>query len=400
MPSLMPSRLLVILLLAAPVLWTACSSGPPADATAAPDNRTRVETLRLTPTSFQDAIEITGSVESLNDVRISAQAAGTVERLRRLGTFLQTGDTLAVLDQDIARANTQQAQANYEAAQAQFDLAEDSYQRQLPLYKDSILSALEFQQVRTNYQQARAQLVQAKAAVAQAQKQLRNTVVLAPFSGTVEEHFIEVGEQAGAGAPLVRLVSTQRVRVRVGVPERYASDIEEGTSVKVAFQAYGIAPRTAPVTFVGRTINPQSRTFPIEIELENPGGLLKPEMVARVVLPRNELQNALVIPRAAVIRSENGNSVFTVKATDSTKVAQRQPVQLGPAYGGAVVVAQGLQPSDEVVVLGQTDLTEGVAVEVVQQYTSIEEAANSFRPRTPAPETALPAPTQPAPSAQ
>src|SRR5690606_16254222 len=150
------------------------------------------------------------------------------------------------------------------------------------------------------------------------------------------------------------------------VPERYASDIEIGTRVEVRLNAYGVGNRIGRVTFVGSAIDPQSRTFPIEIALENAGRDLKPEMVAQGMVTRENLTEATVVPRDAVLRDELGTAVFVVKRDgDAQAVAERRSVTTGAAYGGRVVITSGLEPGDEVVTAGQTTLTDGDPVLVV-----------------------------------
>lgn len=334
----------------------------------------RVETLLLQPTDFEDVVELTGTVEALDDARLSAQASGTVEYLAALGQRVGRGAAVARLDQGLVRAAVQQAEALVESAQAQFELAEDNLQRNEPLYQDSIISAIEFQSVRAQYNQARAGLRQAQAGLAQAREQFSNTVVTAPFGGVVEAHFVERGEQVAPGMAVARVVSTGRVRVNAGVPERYAADIEMGTPVLLDFKAYSGGPERGRVTFVGSAIDPQSRTFPVEIEIPNPDGTLKPEMIVEVFITRSQLANVLVIPRSAVLRDETGNSVFVAAERDGRPVAERRYVTLGPSYSGRVLVESGLETGDRVLVLGQTNVTEGDAVEVVEQYRSIDAA--------------------------
>jgi multidrug efflux pump subunit AcrA (membrane-fusion protein) len=138
------------------------------------------------------------------------------------------------------------------------------------------------------------------------------------------------------------------------------------------FKAYGALERQGRVTFAGSTINPQSRTFPVEIQVDNPESRLKPEMVAQLYVSRAVLDSALVVPRSAIIRDENGNSVFVANRTDSIPTAERHRLTLGPNYAGKAVVEEGLQAGDEVVVLGQNNLTEGDPLNVVDQYTRVD----------------------------
>ncbi len=347
------------------------ASAPAATAETSSRRSVRVETLVLQPTSFQDVIELTGSVEAVQDARLSAQASGTIVRLAERGAYVRAGEPVAQIDPALAQAAVQQAEATLSAAEAALALAEDSYRRQEPLFRDSVISALEFENVRAQRNQARAQVEQARAALAQAQEQFENTRVTAPFAGIVEERLVEIGEQVAPGTPVARVLNTERVKVTAGVPERYAGDIEVGTPVQVVLQAYGRQPRPGTVTFAGNAVNPQSRTFPIEIELGNGDGQLKPEMVARVLVTRERLDGVLVVPQSAVMREEDGHVLYVATRTDSLTVAERRAVTLGPGYDGRVVVTRGLEAGEEVVVLGQTNLTDGDALEVTERYTAV-----------------------------
>jgi membrane fusion protein, multidrug efflux system len=331
----------------------------------------RVETLVLQPSGFQDVIELTGTVEATNDATLSAQSAGTVVSLAERGQAVRAGQTIAQLDPGIARASVAQAEASVAAAQAQFDLAADNLRRQEPLFRDSVISAIEFENVRAQHNAAQAQLAQARAVLAQATQQLGYSSVTTPFAGVVEDRLVERGEQVMPGTPVVRVVSTGLVKVTAGVPERYAGDINVGTDVQIAFQAAGIAERAGRVTFVGSAIDPQSRTFPVEIAIENQDGRLKPQMVARVQIAREQLDNVIVVPRSAVLTDENGTSVYIVTRSTNGAIAERRDVVLGSAYGTTVVVQTGLQAGDEVVVLGQNNLIQGDALEIAAQHESV-----------------------------
>ena len=371
--------LLTLTLLALAVAGCAGADGSDGTAATTDEDATarrsvRVETLTLQPTTFEDVIELTGTVESLNDATLSAQSAGTVEYLAPLGRRVARGAVVARLDQGLVQAALQQAEAQVENAQATLELAQDNYNRQEPLYSDSIISALEFQNVRAQLNQAKAAYRQADALRAQAREQLENTIIRAPSGGTIEAHAVELGEQATPGMPIIRVVDTRRVKVTVGVPERYAGDIEVGTPVQLDFQAYRGQTREGRVTFAGSAINPTNRTFPVEIEVDNSEGKLKPEMIAEVYVSREQLESVLVAPRAAVLRDEGGTSVFVVTDQDGAPTASRRTVRLGPAYAGSVIIDSGLEPGAEVIVLGQTTVTEGDPLDVVEKYTKLDEA--------------------------
>jgi RND family efflux transporter MFP subunit len=348
------------------VLTTGCDDGQASSAEADTPSqpKTRVETLVLTPTSFTDVIEITGSVEALDDATLSAQTDGPVTMLLERGARVQSGEPVAKVDAEEAEAAVEQAQARY-------DLAQDRFERQEPLYRDSVISALEFEQVRSERNQARAALQQAKV-------RLANAVIEAPFSGTVEERFLEVGEQAAPGTRVARLVNTRRVKVTAGVPERYANDIQRGTPVQLDFRRYGAGVRTAEVTFVGSTIDPESRTFPIEVTVSNDENVLKPAMGVKLRVTRAVLDSAIVIPRSAVVRDETGTHVYAVDRSDTTAVARNRDVDLGPSTGGLVVADSGLAARDEIIIVGQTNVSPGAPLQVTQQYDRTSSAGTPY----------------------
>ncbi len=191
--------------------------------------------------------------------------------------------------------------------------------------------------------------------------------MVAPFSGTIESQNVEVGEQIAPGMPVLRVLSREKMKVRAGVPERYAAEIVRGAPLEVRFENYGFEPRQSEITFVGGAIDDKSRTFTVEAELDNTDGRLKPDMTARLSLVRNTVESALVVPLAAVVRNESGVQIFVVETKDGITTAQSRSVKEGATVAGRTHVAEGLKPGDRVVVSGQQNLTQGERVIAVPQ---------------------------------
>ncbi len=363
-----------LLPLCAAALLAGCGSEPPNGARSASADTNdvqaiQVETLVLEPTVFQDVIQLTGSVEAFDDARLSAQTSGTVLSIEPLGAFVRAEGSVGQINPSISESAVSQASAIVEAADAQFALAQENLTRNEPLFADSVISAIEWESVQAQYNQAKANLAQAQAALDQARTTLGHTRVEAPFSGTVEAHYVEPGEQVTPGMAIARLINTHRVKVVSGVPERYAADIVRGTPVRIGFEAYGENHIDGSVSFVGRAVDPLSRTFPIEIVIDNPDGTIKPEMVARVEVTREIIDDALVVPRAAVIRTENGHIVYLIENRDGGPTAVQRNFVPGPDFG-AYVVATNLAPGDEAIVLGQSKVIDGDRVEIATRHAS------------------------------
>jgi RND family efflux transporter MFP subunit len=316
-----------------------------------------VETQTISPTSFRDIVQVTGSVEAINDATISAETSGRVEMLPPLGSYVDSGDV-------VARINDRLLEASLNAARSQYRLAEDTYQRQKALHEDSVISAMEFDNARSQWEQARAQLDHAR-------EQLANARPRSPFAGRIEERNVEEGEYVGPGTPLVRIVDTRRVKVTAGVPERYINDIREGTSATVRFQSVGLDSREGRVTFAGRTIRSGSRTFPVEIELNNSDDRVSPQMVSDVRFTREILENVLVVPQSAIVRDENNIHIYTVEQQGDQHVAVRNTVTLGPSGNGRAVVESGLGPGARVITNGQSQVTDGDPVRITQSANEL-----------------------------
>ncbi|MEL6769462.1 MAG: efflux RND transporter periplasmic adaptor subunit [Bacteroidota bacterium] len=378
--SLFSGFALLVLAVVLALFFSGCSQPDGAAKEAAADSlavlappATPVEVVTIDAERFEDTIELTGTVEAPDDATLSAESSGRLTFVAEEGTYVRPGGTVARIDPALPRTALSQAEASRDVALAQLELAQDQFDRQEPLFADSIISALEFQGVRTQLAQAKAQVAQSEAAVEQAQEALSNTVVTAPFGGTVEQHFADRGEMVAPGMQVARVVATQRVEIVAGVPERYANDIRRGTPVRIAPTAYGLEDLRGSVSFVGSAINPQNRTFPVEVELDNRNGTLKPAMVTKLFVTRSVLDNVLAVPLAAIVRDEVGASVYVAvpeaeaKGGERLYTAERRRVALGPQASGRVVVNDGLQPGDRVIVSGQTQIATGDRVRVVGQ---------------------------------
>jgi RND family efflux transporter MFP subunit len=346
----------------------------PADPTPPSVNRrvVRIETEVVQPTTFEDIVQITGTIEAPDDATLSAQSGGTLVELAALGSRVEKDAVVALLDDELLAAGLRQAEALLDVQRAQEDLAQDNYQRREPLFRDSIISAIEFESVRVQLIQAQAQRSQAESVVTQTAKQLENTRIRAPFPGIVEERFVDEGEQLLPGSPVLRVVNTSKVRVVAGVPERYASDIRAGSTIRARFSGYGVDDVMGTIRFASQVIDPANRTFRVEVDVDNPGGQLKPSMIANLLVTRQTMENQLVIPQSSILRDENRVTVFVVTSPgDGTmQIAERRTIEVGASFAGRAVVLSGLTAGDEIIVVGQTNVTEGDAVEIANRSSS------------------------------
>ena len=343
------------------IIFAGCGAPNGDEATDATETTTRerivaVETMTVEQVRFEDRIRINGNVSAFEDAMISVETPGQVLFVAERGTNVKKGDIILRLDDRLLKAN-------YEATKTGYDLALDAYNRQNALYADSVISTMQ-------YLQAKAQKDQAASQLTAIEKQLEDAALKAPFSGRIEEKLTSEGQFVGPGTPVLRLVNTSQVKISGGVPERYAGIIKAGSEVEVQFRSYGIESRTAKIRFAGNLINPDSRTFPVEIVLDNTDGSIKPSMVVEMRVMRSELEESMIVPRTAVIRNDEGLSIFVVTNENGSFKATQQTVTLSLSSGDYVVVESGLNPGDQVVTAGFTNLSNGDLVNIIATRTT------------------------------
>jgi len=170
------------------------------------------------------------------------------------------------------------------------------------------------------------------------------------------------------------LVNTDQIRVLAGVPERYSGEIQEGSAVQISFRTVNNDSLESQITYASNVLDPETRTYAIEIEMENSGQLIKPEMVVDLMLKRRTLQDVIIVPRTSVLRDENGQSVFIAREENGRKFARLVNVETGTASGPLIQITNGLSAGDELVVTGVRNLNEGDALNILTTETSVERA--------------------------
>jgi RND family efflux transporter MFP subunit len=258
------------------------------------------------------------------------------------------------LDADVLAAQVAEARAAAELAREQFE-------RQRQLWEvEKIGSEIAFLQARANAEVAAARLATLEA-------RLDRTKVRSPVAGVFDGKFVEEGEMALPGMPVARVVSTRQLRVSAGIPERDAMVAKRGDPVTVTFDAMPGRDFPGRLGYVGARVDSVNRTVPIEVELENPGLLIKVGMVANVRVARVQLLNAVVVPQQVVLRTEDGYQAFVVQDEAGRPMARSRAVTLGASYGDRVVVREGLRPGDRLVVVGQHQVNDGTPVRIVNR---------------------------------
>jgi len=313
-----------------------------------------VQVDTLVAGSFEEFARLTGTVKAEHDVLLSAEEPGRIVRLAaEKGDWVRRGQALVKIDDALLRTSVAEAEA--ESA-----LAADQYERQREVWEEQRIGT------EIAYLERRRRAAQTAAVLQQLRTRLDRTTIRAPFDGLLEDRFIDPGEMAAAGSPVVRVLDPLQLKVEVGVPERFAPDIRVGSRALITFDMFPGREFSGQVRFAGHAVDPENRTFPVEIGIENTDGVIKPEMVSNVRLLRRTLEDVLVVPQESLRNVEDGFVAFVAVSGESGPVVEERRVQIGPAYANRVVVESGLHPGDLLIVRGHRQVAQGSRVRIDQ----------------------------------
>lgn len=303
----------------------------------------------LKDTIFNHYLDIQGNVDTKENILVQPEMPGTLTSLNvKAGQRVGKGQILARVDdgglgQQVASIETQ------------YQLAKTTFERQKNLWNQKIGSEIQ-------YLQAQTQMISLQKQVAQARAQLAKTIIRAPFSGTIDEVFVERGQVVSASPQgLMRIVNLSQMYVSTTVPESYIGKLKVGTQVDVYLASLGKTYK-GRVRQVGNYINPNNRSFGIEVSVPNPDNLLRPNQVAKLKIIDYTNTKAIVVPTNVVQEDADGNKfVFVVaNANGKTGTAKKVLVEVGQSSDNVTEITSGLSANDMIVTEGVNTISEGM----------------------------------------
>ncbi len=298
----------------------------------------------------------TASVEPEVRVTVSTRMMGWVSELHvGEGDAVAEGQRLLTIDDQDMKARRAQVEAGIREAEAVVANAERMADRFRNLYEAKAVSKSQLDDVLTGLDRARAGLAQAEAARAEVEVHLGYLDIKAPVSGVVTRRMVDVGDMANPGHPLLYVDRIDRMKVVAGLGEKDVNDVIAGDRAHVQVSSLDDATYNVEVARVIPSANPGSRTYDVEMYVDNADGRLRPGMFARVKLETGRREGVLV-PRRALIERGQLTGVFTVDAGGD---AHLRWVRTGDAAGDAVEIVSGLDGGETIVLSSDKPLAEG-----------------------------------------
>jgi membrane fusion protein (multidrug efflux system) len=315
----------------------------------AEESEALVSVLTLKDTVFNHYLEIQGNINTKENILVQPEFSGTLTSLNvKAGQRVSKGQILGKVDD----AGMSQQLASIEN---QYTLAKTTFERQKNLWDKKIGSEIQ-------YLQAQTQMISAQKSVAQMKAQLAKTLILSPFSGTIDEVFVERGQVVSPNPQgLMRIVNLSNMYVTTSVPETYIGKLKAGTEVDVFLTSLGKTYK-GKVRQVGNYINPNNRSFGIEVSVPNPDNLLRPNQVAKLKIIDYTVKDAIVVPTNVVQEDgEKNKFVFIVTNVIGKKgIAKKIIVKVGKSSDNVTEILSGLSANNLIVTEGVNTISEGM----------------------------------------
>ena len=320
------------------------------DALGSSEKRTLITAFITETQSFEHQIEIQANIKTRQNVLIYPEFAGRLITLKVVeGQNVKKGNLLALIDD--AGITDQLDQMIL-----QLNLAKTTFERTQRLWDQKIGSEMMYLEAKTRYKAAQKQVSQIK-------QQLAKTKIYAPFNGVIDEIQARLGSNLIPGiTPVLRIVNLNTMFAESDVPENYLSNITKGSKAKVSIPALNQIQNTE-IHQTGNFITPSNRTFRVEARLENPEGLIKPNLNARLSVMDYFNPEAIMIP-LRVVREDAQNQpyvfVLSKPEKDNGFTTEQRMVTLGKTKEEMVEIIDGLTTGELVV-------EEGVSLLVTNQ---------------------------------
>jgi len=315
-----------------------------------------ITALTVKETVFTHFIELQGNVQTKQNILIYPELPGILKTmLVKEGQQVVKGQVLATIEDGGMSAQLIQLTANAQ-------LAKTTYARQKRLWDQKIGSEMQFLQAQTAY-------ATQKSAVNQLKSQLEKATLIAPFSGIIDAVFQEKGTVVvpGQGVPVFRIVNLSKMYIETEVPETFLVSITKNKAVQVNFPILGTSLQSK-IRQVGNYINPNNRSFKIEIDVPNLNGNIKPNLTARLKINDYTNTNAILIPQSIISENAKGEQFVYIlknKKKNNEATAERLVIATGKTQGDFIEITAHLAPGAEIIMEGARSVNNGQVVRVI-----------------------------------
>jgi len=280
-------------------------------------------------------------------------ASGIVKKIHTTaGNKVTKGQLLAELDGSILESSIAEVENG-------LNLAETIFERQQRLWDKKIGSEIEFLQAKTNKEGLEKRLATLK-------EQFKLTKIFSPISGTIDEVIIKEGEMGAAGMGAFRIVELSNLKIKIDLSEIYISKINKNDKVHARIPVIGKEFELS-ISTISQIINPDDRTFQVEVNLPRNEQSIKPNMLAVLIINDYSNPEALTVPINIVQETGVEKFLFVASKVDGKWATQKRTVTTGKDHEGRIEILSGLQENENVVTVGYQNLSDGQKLAVTKE---------------------------------
>ncbi len=308
---------------------------------------TDVSAYTIKASNFTNYVQIQGRIDALENVTAYPQSPGSITAIYvKPGQVVTKGQVLVQLDNSVLVQNIAQAET-------QVNLNRTLFERQKNLWDQKIGTEVQFLQAQTALQSSIKQ-------VASLRQQADLYRIVSPINGTIDQMDLKLGQIAQPGTTGIRIVNANFLKVKADVPESYSGSVNQGDSVLIVFPDVDDSLKTR-VTFAAKVIDPNSRSFGIEIQLPQ-NKEFRPNMTAVVKVANYAKHNAIVVPLNSIQKSDEGDYVYV----NVNGFAKRKNITEGATSSNLTEIKSGLVVGDQVITEGASELGDGDKIRILQ----------------------------------
>ena len=313
-----------------------------------------VEVMSVTPSQFDHYIQVQGSVKSDQLISIFPEFSGVIKNI-----YVKSGDDV-IKGQSLIKIDDGGLKEQLSQLEIKFELTKTTFERQKRLWEQKIGSEIQFLETKSMFEAQ-------KQAINQLKKQIQKTLIQAPFSGTIDNVIVKLGEVVYPGrSNLMMLLNMDNLYVESNVPEKYISSIKTGNKVILEFPLIGKSV-SSTVRQSGNYIHPINRTFKIEIDVKTNDFEVKPNLNSKVKINDYSNEKALMINQNIIsVDSNNKEYVYKLYTKNNKDYVSKTTIETGKNDGKNIEVISGLSQGDLIVSEGIRKLVDNSRVKIIK----------------------------------
>jgi membrane fusion protein, multidrug efflux system len=330
---------------------------------AEPETLINVRVQSAEKKQIRPYIETTGTLKADEEVTVSSEVDGIVKSIKvEEGYPVGRGTLLAEINQIDYELDERRADAALKQAQASLANAKAEYQRKESLFKEELVTKQQFDDISTRVALAEADVSRAKASLDTSRERLSRTKIYSQLNGMVKEKKVSVGDYVRNGSPLFQLIKVNSLKLNFTVSEKDIAGLKTGQEVDFTVDSFPDKKFKGKVNLLYPNLEERTRTLQAEAIVPNANRLLKPGLFVRATIYTAATREAVVAPLTALMYDNSTISIFVVEGN----VAHQRIIKTGGKYGENVEIIEGLKEKEQIVIVGQNNLSEGVKVNVAR----------------------------------